>query len=511
MPHPASRVEEAFQRLRRELEIRSDFPADVLREAEVAARRRPTAGPDRADRRDIPFVTIDPPGSRDLDQAVHAEHRGEGFRLHYAIADVAFWVDRGSVIEEEAWRRGVTFYSPDGRAPLYPAALSAGAASLLPGQECPAILFTFDLDERGDLQSSTVERVLVRSRQQLTYAQLLRGATADPPPDDSPGEEWEATLPVLKEIGRLRMTLEVERGGVSLPIRSQQVQKATAEELGYEVIYDASCSAENWNEQISLLTGHVAAIRMIDAGLGILRTMPPMAEKPLLKLREIARTLGFEWPPGESYPDFIHGLDPDQPRIEVLVRQARRVLRGADYIFFRGSAPEQPLHAALALPYAHATAPLRRLADRYVLDLLATLAHGGTPSDAEIATLEALPPIMNTADGRSSKLERRSVDIAEAATLQSWTGKLLDAVVVDVRSEAIEFQVENPPVRATVRTTGDKAGSPALGDRVHIRVLGTDVGDGASRFEIADEQAIECAQKRARDPSTGRPSDLSGV
>jgi hypothetical protein len=116
-PRPAAAppIEAAFARTRAELEIRTAFPDEVLDEARRLAHERvPTADATRADRTGVPFVTIDPPGSRDLDQAVHVARDGDGYRLRYAIADVGFFVDRGGAVEREAWRRGVTYYAPTG-------------------------------------------------------------------------------------------------------------------------------------------------------------------------------------------------------------------------------------------------------------------------------------------------------------------------------------------------------------------------------------------------------------
>ena len=98
-------------------------------------RRRPCPAYDVTE---LPFLTIDPPGSMDLDQAMHLERRGAGFRVRYAIADVAAFVRPGGAIDAEAHRRVETLYSPDTRTPLHPPVLSEGAASLLPGQVRPA-------------------------------------------------------------------------------------------------------------------------------------------------------------------------------------------------------------------------------------------------------------------------------------------------------------------------------------------------------------------------------------
>jgi exoribonuclease R len=126
-----------FAALRADLQVPGDFPATVLAEAARAAQQ--AALPDH-DRTDIPFVTVDPAGSKDLDQAVHLAHDGGGYLVSYAIADVASFVRPGSELDAESHRRGETLYFPDARVPLHPTVLSEGAASLLPGQLRPAVL-----------------------------------------------------------------------------------------------------------------------------------------------------------------------------------------------------------------------------------------------------------------------------------------------------------------------------------------------------------------------------------
>jgi exoribonuclease R len=470
-------IDRAFARARAELEVPTAFPDDVLAEAERAARERvPADSPRHADATDVPFVTVDPPGSRDLDQAVHVARDGGGYRVRYAIADVGFWVDRGGAVEREAWRRGVTHYAPDRRDGLYPPALSEGAGSLLPDGVRPAVLFDATLDGRAEVRAWTVGRALVRSRAQLTYAELQE-------PAGHARTAWGETLALLAEVGPLRLAREAERGGASLPVRTQHVQRRAAAALGYELVYEAPIAAEGWNAQVSLLAGHLAATRMLEAGVGLLRTMPPFLPRDVEKFRRIARTLGFAWPAGATYAEFMHGVEPGHPRVDVLVRQARRVMRGADYVAFEGAAPEQPLHGALAFPYAHTTAPLRRLADRYVLDLLVTLSSGARPAAAEVAALRALAPVMAAATRRANALERRAVDVGEAWTLRGRVGDVLPAVAVDVRGGEVEVQLDEPPVRASV--TAGAGAPPALGASVAVRLTGVDVEAGAVRLELA--------------------------
>src|SRR5439155_9283029 len=132
-----------------------------------------------------PFVTIDPPGSMDLDQAMYLERRtGGGYRVHYAIADVAAYVRPGGALERETWARGETVYLPDGNVPLHPSVLSEGAVSLLPDQVRAAVVWTIDVDADGGPTDVQVERAAIRSRAKLNYpavqADIAKGSVAEP-------------------------------------------------------------------------------------------------------------------------------------------------------------------------------------------------------------------------------------------------------------------------------------------------------------------------------------------
>src|SRR5690606_32301799 len=117
---------------------------------------------------DLDLVTIDPPGSKDLDQAIAIEERGDGWRVSYAIADVGAWVRPGDPIDQEARQRTQTFYAPDRRVPLHPPILGEDAASLLPDGPRPAALWTIDVAADGTTVAAQVRRAMVRSRAQLT-------------------------------------------------------------------------------------------------------------------------------------------------------------------------------------------------------------------------------------------------------------------------------------------------------------------------------------------------------
>lgn len=112
-----------FDPVAHEFNVLRDFPIPLHEEAAQAHDR---FAAEREDLREIPFVTLDPLGSRDLDQAVYIEKTPAGFRVHYAIADVAAFIVPGGGLEEASIQRGQTIYLPDAPARLHPEELSEG-------------------------------------------------------------------------------------------------------------------------------------------------------------------------------------------------------------------------------------------------------------------------------------------------------------------------------------------------------------------------------------------------
>lgn len=206
---PEAPLRAALAALRSGLGIPEAFPPEVQAAAEQAA--KDPALP-LYDATDIPFFTLDPPTSTDLDQATHLSRRGTGYRVRYAIADVAAFVAPGGALDAEAHRRVTTLYFPDERVPLHPTVLSEGAASLLPGRTRPAVLWTIDLDGEGRTLAVDVRRALVRSRAKLDYTHVQRDIDAG---------TAEEPVALLKEIGEARERLEGGGGPAQGPGRGR--------------------------------------------------------------------------------------------------------------------------------------------------------------------------------------------------------------------------------------------------------------------------------------------------
>ena len=531
---PPAEVARTLDALREHYEVPTAFPPDALAEAQAAAGAWAQDGPARLladgarDARDLELVTIDPPGSMDLDQAVLLERLpaqagvGTGdapepsatYRVHYAIASLATFVTPGGALDAELRRRGETIYAPDAATPLHPEVLSHGAASLLQDAERPACLWTIDLDERGEVVSARVERALVRSRARLTYAQVqaaIDGQGALP-------QEAPADLPeLLAEIGRLRLEREAARGGISMTTPEQVVEVTEAAEAteesgeaspsgdaepaesagpaGYRLAYRVPVPAEQYNAQISLLTGMCAARIMVECGVGILRTLPPARPEDYARLRRVAAALGIDWPAAQPYPELVRGLDHAIPAHAAFMEQAMSLFRGSGYLAFgvggvgvpaddEASDSEEAVHSAIAARYAHVTAPLRRLVDRYGEEVcIAACAQAPVP-EWVLQALPDLPGVMEQTGKRARAIGRGALTALEALVLRGHEGEVFDGVITSERDGRGELVLAEPAVVTEIRA-GKKAldGGLPVGERVRVRLLSADLASGI-RFQL---------------------------
>ncbi|WP_426246741.1 RNB domain-containing ribonuclease [Nocardioides sp. LHG3406-4] len=464
----AQEMRDGIAAIRAEMKLPAEFPPEVEKAAAEAA-----ANPrlPELDRTDIELVTIDPPTSMDLDQALHIERDGDGYVVHYAIADLAAFVTPGDAVDVEANRRGQTLYGADSKIPLHPKVISEGAGSLLPDQVRPALLWTIKVDSVGEGTDVQVERALVRSRAKLDYASVQAQL------DDGTAAE---VFTLLREVGELRLAREAARGGVSLPLPEQEI---LIEGEQWRLEFRQLLPVENWNAQISLLTGFAAASLMVYARVGLLRTLPPVDPRDLARLHRTARALRIEWPAEQPYPDFIRSLDPGNSSHAAMIVACTRLLRGSGYVGFDGALPEQPLHAALASEYAHVTAPLRRLVDRYAGEICVALCAGDEVPGWVLEKLGELPETMRESGRRANQYENAIINLAEAHVLADRVGETFPGVVIELDEKDDkrgDVTVQDPAVEAPVTSS---ARLP-LGEDVQVTLAKADVRTRSVAFTL---------------------------
>lgn len=452
----------ALAALRESVDAPADFPPTVMAEAAASEAAAPVI-----DVRDIPFATLDPLGSRDLDQAFHLERRDSGYTVRYAIADVPGFVAPGGEVDAEARRRGQTLYAADGTIPLHPRVLSEDRASLLADVDRPALVWTFALDGAGVVEEFRLERALIRSRTQLDYASTQAALDR--------GEGGPAAL--LPEIGALRIEQEKQRGGASLNLPDEEVVRGV--EGTYAIERRRPLPVEEWNAQLSLMTGMAAASLMIDAGVGILRTMPQPDDASFDAFRHQTEALGRPWTTGR-YGDYLRELDREDPMTLPILEAAASLFRGAGYVTFDGSVPADAEQAAIAAPYAHATAPLRRLVDRWSLAICLAVSEGREVPSWVRESLAELPALMQESGQRASRLDSATINCVEAALMTPLVGTTVDATVIEIRGERATIQIADPAVTASAPIP---AGA-APGAVVRLEVARVDIARGEIEFTV---------------------------
>lgn len=443
--------------IRQQFQLPDAFPPVVEAEAERAARRRPSG---HRDRTTLDFVTLDPASSTDLDQAFHIEPAGPDLLLHYAIADVGFFVDPGGPIDREAWARGETVYLPDGKVPLHPRVLSEGAASLLCGVDRPAVLFAVRVAPDGRATLDGVERAVVRSRAKLAYGTVKR----------------EQLPPGFAELSRRIVAAEEARGAARVEPPQQEVM--ACEGGGFAIGFRPMRGVEQENASLSLATNLAVADALLAAGTGLFRTMPEPGRRARKRLRETARAFGLEWPEHVALEPFERSLDANDPRQAAMMLAIRRAGERARYEAYADGM--KPWHSAVAAPYVHATAPLRRLADRYTILAALAVANGQPVPDEVTAAFADLPAAMDKADSRAAQVEAAVIELAEAVALEGRVGERFEARVTDVDERGARLQLCTEPV--ITRIAADQL---VPGDPLNVRLVEAVPGRRLARFALA--------------------------
>jgi exoribonuclease R len=283
------------------------------------------------------------------------------------------------------------------------------------------------------------------------------------------------SLALLEAVGTRRLALARQRHAINLDLPGQEVQRDGS---GWRLTSRDMLPVERYNAEISLLTGMCAARLMLDGGLGILRTLPDPDEHTVHALQRAAHALGVPWPHNAMAGDVLASLDRGNPHHVVLIDQARTLLRGAGYTPFDRAAPDASGHAGIGAPYAHVTAPLRRLVDRYGTEICLALSAGHPAPAWATDALPRLPDAMRDAEHRAHEAERAVVDATEAWLLQRRVGEVFDVQVLDAEHHSATIALTEPAVRA--RCDGDNL--PA-GETIRARLVEADVQSRTVRFQ----------------------------
>ena len=278
------------------------------------------------------------------------------------------------------------------------------------------MLWTFDLDGNGEVESFHVERALIYSQARLDY----EGAHAD-----LAAGRLHPSIALLPEVGRMRQESSLRREAISLRLPSQRVVEN--DDGTFELIIEPRYEVMDYNSEISLLAGMCAGRLMQEAGVGFLRTLPAAEPEHERQFRAEAQALGFAL--GDApIPQFLLTVDAASPRGMAVMREAQSLLRGADYAWL--GEQEAQVHAGIGGYYAHVTAPLRRLCDRFATEVYLALCGGYEVPEWVRASATEVIGAMRSTSQLASQVDKACLNLTEATVLRPWLGTNFPATVV---------------------------------------------------------------------------------
>lgn len=457
---------------------------------------------DRAlvDRTAWPFVTVDGPGTRDLDQALYVAPDGDGFVVHYAIADAAWYVRPGTALFDEALRRGASFYLPGLSVPMLPRTLSEGVISLNPRAQRRALLFSMRVNRDGECTHTDFERVRIRSRAQLTFGQvqaLIDGRDGHGIDDAAVA----ASLARLRDVGEARIQADAERDLVRHHHEEIRVTLDGGEGMDFIVFSELRDEVERYGEQLSLMC-NIEGARLLRDGARDRDLVQPVyrvhASPQPERVADLVAIIDavvahhalpqLRWDPAhESLADYLTRL----PRQGEHAAVARALSRQAMLINVRStfSAEPGPHFGIGADVYARFSAPMREIVGVYV-HKEAWEALRRAPSTAEDDRLrQQVIEAANRAKERQRSLTHGAnllvLDrmFARDAAMPPQGRPVRTGTVMGVADRRLYVRLDQPAVDVKVYDDGFSGNSPiaqvragertiscALGDRVGVRL-----------------------------------------
>ncbi|MCQ2550767.1 MAG: ribonuclease R [Clostridia bacterium] len=455
--------------------LKEKFPKEVLREARNL-KEMDLEG--RVDYRKDNVFTIDGADSKDFDDAVSIKKNEEGnYLLYVHIADVTYYVEDGSALDTEAFKRGTSVYLPDKVIPMLPEELSNGICSLNPGVDRLTITCLMEIDSTGKILSHDIHNSVVNSKRRLVYNEISDVLEKKDPIG------FEDVYDDLLLMEELTYILRKSRAGLDFELPESKITMEDGKVVSVDVV-------ERRIANILIEEFMLAANRTIAEHFYWMNVpfVYRVHEKPdMEKMVELKAFLAMFGIPLKGKMDNIHPStlakileDYDVSIIKtVILRSMQKAYYSTDCIG----------HFGLAYPYyCHFTSPIRRYPDLMIHRIIKKALLGEDLSSFE-AKAQAAAEQSSKMEKVALELERDVEKIKKAQYILNFKNRKFEGVISGVTEYGIYVELENTiegmvrmdslkddfyiydPKR--YRAIGERTRKVyALGQRVLIRVKG---------------------------------------
>ena len=492
----------------------------------------------RKDLRSLPFVTIDGEDARDFDDAVYCEKKpGAGWKLYVAIADVAHYIEIGSVLDEVAFERGTSVYFPQYVVPMLPEKLSNGLCSLKPKVDRLVLVCEMSISAKGRVSGFQFYEGVIHSHARLTYTQVTAMLGGD---SDVRSDYADITnhIDELYSLYHRLQALRSVRGALDFDTK----------ELGFDFDKSGRVSAitpRTRNDahrliEECMLCANVCAARFIDKHNkpGLYRVHEPPKDEKVEGLSEFLAQLGIplHFDGSVTPADYQTVLDQLRNRKNGNVLQVA-LLRSLNQAVYQA---ENKGHFGLNYTeYAHFTSPIRRFPDLMMHRLIKSVVHStdesklvqrfGRSKKQNWYPYGVEDVVMH--GERSSYTERRAesavYDVLEwikCDFVSDHVGDVCPGVVTGVTKFGLFVELDNIFVeglihistlsgdyfqfdQASQRLIGERTQTTfSLADSVSVQITRADVDERKIDLELVSHTPLSSRSIRAKDPSTKKPS-----
>jgi len=478
------------------------FPKEVEKDAEKVQDELPAKEVrQRRDFRDAITITIDPHDAKDFDDAISVRRLKNGnYEVGIHIADVSWYVQPGSALDQEAYKRATSVYLVDRTIPMLPEKLSNMVCSLRPDEDKFCFSAVFEMKPSGEVKDQWFGKTVIRSDRRFVYdevQQIIEGDAGD----------FQDEVMVLHSIASELRKQRFEKGAIAF--HSQEV-KFRLDEDGKPIdTYVKESKEANWLvEEFMLLANKMVAERI---GLPKGRQKPPVFvyrihDEPnpdkLQTFVEFVNKLGYKMKIGsrKGLANSFNALfkqiagKGEQNMIETI---AIRTMAKAIY------STHNIGHYGLSFKhYTHFTSPIRRYPDLMVHRLLEQYLAGG--STVQGGEYEEYCDHCSEMEKKASNAERASIKYKQAEYLADHIGARFDGVISGVSKWGLYVELDGNKCEGMVPITQladdfytlDEENYRIigrrykrvfrLGDRISIVVKSIDLQKKQMNFDLAE-------------------------
>ncbi|WP_010647482.1 ribonuclease R [Oceanobacillus massiliensis] len=488
--------------------ITIDFPEDVLQQAtSVSETIAEEELQGRRDIRDEVVVTIDGADAKDLDDAVTVKKLDNGnYKLGVYIADVSYYVEEGSPIDNEAFERGTSVYLVDRVIPMIPHRLSNGICSLNPKVDRLTLGCEMEINPAGQVVNHEIFQSVIKTTERMTYSDVNKILVDK---DEEVLEKYKALVPMFEQMEKLAEILRNKRFGRGAIDFDFKEAKVLVDDTGKptDVVVRERGVAERLIEEFMLAANETVAehFHWMDVPF-IHRIHEDPDEGKLEKFFDFLAGLGIsvKGTANEVHPQALQKVLESikgEPEEMIVSKLMLRSMKQAKYD------PQGIGHFGLATEfYTHFTSPIRRYPDLIVHRLIRTyLINNQIDKKTTGQWKDKLPEIARHTSERERRAvdaERDTDDLKKAEFMKDKIGEEYKGVISSVTNFGMFIELENT-IEGLVHVSyltddyyhfdershaliGERtANIYRIGEEVEVKVVGVNTDEYTVDFELA--------------------------